>query len=133
VYHDDTRVPVIDFRRQMLHLPFPVIKSTSDFKGKDKVCLDYLTLGNGPPVFLNHMSLKKVDLSCIIRGSVSLFKRRVQAYMPFIPRVRMYMYHGRFCLLAINFSDPQRTHLRVCGSTRPLSLVVFKSLRMYQS
>jgi hypothetical protein len=36
-------------------------------------------------------------------------------------------------LLALNFSDPRRTHLRVCGSTRPLSLAVFKSLRMYQS
>ena len=32
----------------------------------------------------------------------------------------------RFCLLALHFSDPRRTHLRVCGSTRPLSLAVFK-------
>ena len=90
VYHDNIGLKITDFRHQVLDLLFPMIKSTREFTGKEKYCLEYLTLGNGPPPFLNHMNSNQVDVSCALRYSVSSIKQKLRGHLALMSSLRMH-------------------------------------------
>ena len=79
VLYTDTRVKwgAGDFRHHILQLLFPDQKSVDIRHGKTEYCFRYLSWGAGPPAFLDHITKNSVDISPVIKFTVSQFQQKL--------------------------------------------------------